>query len=26
MEERDWYEKAFGAKQNIMVAKIVFKP
>lgn len=25
-EEKEWYERAFGAKQNIMVAKIVFKP
>ena len=25
-EERDWYEKAFGAKQNMMSVRIIFKP
>jgi hypothetical protein len=25
-EEKDWYEKAFGAKQNMMIVRIIFKP
>lgn len=25
-EERDWYEKAFGEKRNIMKYSIVYKP
>ena len=25
-DEEDWYEKAFGPKQNIMVARITFQP
>ena len=26
LEEREWYERAFGAKQNMMTVRIIFKP
>lgn len=25
-EEKDWYEKAFGPKQNMMNIRVIFKP